>query len=174
MPFFRDLALSLGGCSSSAASIRHIIGTGSGKIGSLVVGGAQESFFCRPGQYKFILHKRKGFVKLALQTGAPLVPVISFGETDLFDQLGKEDDSMLRRIQEKLRKVIGLAPVIPVGRGLFQYTVGLVPRRKPVTTVGEKLTSIWIYMFIVNPIVCFSGHASGGGQNRKPHQGGHR
>jgi 2-acylglycerol O-acyltransferase 2 len=38
-----------------------------------------------PGQYKFVLKSRKGFVKLAIATGAALVPAITFGEVDLFD-----------------------------------------------------------------------------------------
>ena len=31
-----------------------------------------------------MLAKRKGFVRVALETGAVLVPVITFGETDIF------------------------------------------------------------------------------------------
>lgn len=32
-----------------------------------------------------VLAKRKGFVKVALETGSNIVPVIFFGENDLFD-----------------------------------------------------------------------------------------
>jgi 2-acylglycerol O-acyltransferase 2 len=35
----------------------------------LIVGGAQEAFFCKPANYQIILKKRKGFCKIALQTG---------------------------------------------------------------------------------------------------------
>lgn len=44
------------------------------------VGGAQESLNAKPGHYQIVLKKRKGFIKLVLQTGASLVPVFSFGE----------------------------------------------------------------------------------------------
>lgn len=63
----------------------------------------------------------------------PLVPVISFGETDLYDQI---ENSWILQLQQKIRKVTGIAPVIFFGRGLFQYSFGIVPRRHPVTTVG--------------------------------------
>jgi len=41
-----------------------------------------------------------------------------------------------------LRKWIGIAPVVPVGRGFFQYTFGLVPRRKPIWVVGKFFKNI--------------------------------
>ena len=37
-----------------------------------------------PGTFNVVLGRRKGFVRLALQTGASLVPVVSFGENDMF------------------------------------------------------------------------------------------
>lgn len=46
----------------------------------LAVGGAQEALNSKPGQYRIVVKKRKGFVKACLETGASLVPVFSFGE----------------------------------------------------------------------------------------------
>ncbi|XP_018568259.1 2-acylglycerol O-acyltransferase 2-like [Anoplophora glabripennis] len=133
MPFFRELALALGGIGSSAKSIDYVLGIpGGGHVCVLMVGGAAEAYNCKPGNYKLVLEKRKGFVKLALKNGTPLVPVLSFGETDLFDQL---EGLRLRNLQESLRKWIGLAPVVPIGRGFFQYSFGIIPRRSKVTTV---------------------------------------
>lgn len=135
MPLLRDLALSVGGISSSAKSIDYVLGIpGGGHFCALMVGGAEEAFFSKPGCYRVVLKKRKGFVRLALKNGAPLVPVLAFGETDLFDQV---EGPRLRRVQEALRRWVGLAPVIPIGRGFFQYSFGLMPRRRKVTTVGE-------------------------------------
>lgn len=141
MPFFRELALGLGGCKATAKSISHILNKEEGgNVAILMVGGATEAFYCKPGVYKIIYDKRKGFIKIAIRTGAPLVPVISFGETDLFDQLENPEGSLLRSVQEWLKKYIGLAPAIPVGRGFFQYTFGMIPKRKPVhTIVGQPM-----------------------------------
>lgn len=138
MPFFRELVLALGACSSSAKSIRYILGSkGGGKAVFLSVGGAAESYYCRPKQYKLILKNRKGFVRLAMESGAPLVPVISFGETEIFDQIG-DSKSGIRAIQEFFRKFITIAPIIPLGRGLFQNSFGIIPRQKPITCLGKK------------------------------------
>ncbi|KAH1005902.1 hypothetical protein HUJ04_006805 [Dendroctonus ponderosae] len=138
MPFFREMGLALGGISAEANAINYILKyPEGGHVCVLMPGGAQESYYCKPGQYKIILHKRKGFIKLALKNGTALVPVLSFGETDTFDQV---EGNTLRKIQENIRKWIGLAPVVPVGRGFFQYTFGLVPRRKPIrVVVGQPM-----------------------------------
>lgn len=70
---------------------------------------------------------------------APLVPVIAFGETDLYDQLYSPEGTLFRRLQNSVRKYIGLAPIIFSGRGFFQYSFGLIPNRSPVTVVGKVL-----------------------------------
>jgi hypothetical protein len=67
----------------------------------------------------------------------PLVPVISFGEPDVYDQVQNPEGSWLRRAQEFCRRVTGIAPVALLGRGLFQYSFGVVPQRRPVTTLGN-------------------------------------
>lgn len=75
----------------------------------------------------------------SLLFSAALVPVISFGETDLYNQLYAPEGSMLRRIQNWIRSYIGLAPVIFSGRGFFQYSFGLIQKRVPITVVGKVL-----------------------------------
>ncbi|GBP48083.1 2-acylglycerol O-acyltransferase 2 [Eumeta japonica] len=140
VPFFRDLILALGACSSSPESLMYLLDTKKqrGKCVALIVGGAAESLDSHPGEYKVILSRRKGFVRIAIKTGAPLVPVFSFGETDVFRPLPNPENSLLRRFQETFRKITGIAPMFPIGRGVFQYSYGVIPLRKPVTTVVGK------------------------------------
>ncbi|CAH0558603.1 unnamed protein product [Brassicogethes aeneus] len=136
MPFYRDFGLSLGGISASYKSIDYVLKQPEGgRIAVLMVGGAAEAYYCKPGEYTFVLKKRKGFVKLAIRNGTPLVPVLNFGETDLFTQFSSSKGSWFHRLQEALRKYTGMAPIIPLGRGFFQYSFGLVPQRKPLTVV---------------------------------------
>lgn len=101
----------------------------------LVVGGAQEALNARPGCYKIFIKKRKGFIKIALETGASIVPVMSFGEVDAFDQPSNEVGSKLRKFQETYKRWTGIAPAIFIGRGFFQYNFGIIPRRSPIHTV---------------------------------------
>ena len=42
---------------------------GPGHSAVIVIGGVPEMFEVHPGTYDFILKKRKGFVRLALETG---------------------------------------------------------------------------------------------------------
>lgn len=66
-----------------------------------------------------------------------MVPVFTFGETDIYNQVNNPQGSVLRWVQNNLKKLTGVAPIIPVGRGIFQYNYGLVPLRRPLNTVGK-------------------------------------
>ncbi|CAG7830576.1 unnamed protein product, partial [Allacma fusca] len=66
---------------------------------------------------------------------SPLVPVFSFGEIDIYDQIRNDEGTKVRKVQNFLQTVMGMAPVILLGRGFFQYTFGILPRRKPITVV---------------------------------------
>lgn len=100
-----------------------------------MVGGAQEALNARPGVYKIVLRKRKGFAKCAIQTGASLVPVFSFNEVEVFDQPSNEPGTKLRKFQDIVKKLTGVAPACFIGRGFFQYSFGIIPRRHPIQTV---------------------------------------
>ncbi|XP_068631275.1 2-acylglycerol O-acyltransferase 2-A-like [Battus philenor] len=137
VPLFRDLVLALGGCSSSQESLLYLLDRrkNKGKCVALIVGGAAEALDSHPGEYSVILSRRKGFIRIAMKSGSPLVPVFSFGEPDVFRPFNNPRDSFLRRFQEKFRQLTGISPILPIGRGIFQYSFGVVPLRSPITTV---------------------------------------
>ncbi|CAK1546251.1 unnamed protein product [Leptosia nina] len=142
VPLFRDLLLAFGTCASSRESLEYLLDRKrhQGKCVCLIVGGAAEALDSHPGEYKVILTRRKGFIRVAMKSGAPLVPVFSFGETDVFRPPHNPQDSFLRKFQEKVRQITGISPMFPIGRGLFQYSYGVLPLRSPITTVvGEPL-----------------------------------
>lgn len=137
--FVREYCLAHGLRSASRRSAVNILGGKPGAAIVLVVGGAAESLVAAPGTYDLVLGKRKGFVRIALETGASLVPVLCYGENDLFYTHVPPKGSALWRFQQHLKSVLGFATPFFWGVGLFSGT-GLVARRVPLTTVvGEPL-----------------------------------
>lgn len=133
-PLVRDYIMMAGVCSVSRASIDYILSQ-PGHMALVVVGGAKESLLARPGSHKLYLLKRKGFIKRAITAGACLLPIYSFGETDMYKQVDNPDESWLKAFQDVATKYIGFAPPLFYGRGFFNYNFGLLPNRVPVNTV---------------------------------------
>ncbi|XP_018610569.1 diacylglycerol O-acyltransferase 2 [Scleropages formosus] len=143
MPVLRDYLMSGGICPVNRNSIDYILShSGTGNAVIIVVGGSAESLDCTPGMNVVTLKNRKGFVKLALQKGADLVPVYSFGENEVYKQVIFEEGSRWRMAQRRLQKLLGFAPCLFHGRGLFSAdSWGFVPYCKTITTiVGEPIT----------------------------------
>ena len=80
---------------------------------------------------------------------AAIVPVFSFGENELFVQVSNPDGSNVRKLQNFLTKYLGFSPPLFHGRGIFQYNFGLIPYRKPITTIGKHY-SLHCFYFAVN------------------------
>jgi len=143
LPVLRDYLMSGGICPVNRNSIDYLLSrNGTGNAVVIVVGGAAESLNCAPGMNCVTLKNRKGFVKLALQQGSDLVPVYSFGENDVYQQVIFEEGTWWRLAQKKLQKLLGFAPCLFHGCGFFSRDGwGLVPYSKPITTiVGEPIT----------------------------------
>ena len=68
---------------------------------------------------------------------AALVPIFSFGENDIFKQVENSPGSWVRWFQHRLQKTVRVSIPLFYGRGVFQYSFGLMPYRRPITTVGE-------------------------------------
>ncbi|XP_067889181.1 2-acylglycerol O-acyltransferase 2 [Heterodontus francisci] len=139
IPFFRDFIMTAGLVSSDKESAKYLLKRAEGgNVAVIAIGGASEALDARPGAFTLLLKNRKGFVKLALQFGAALVPVFSFGENEVFDQVNNPKGSILRKIQERLQRMMGISLPLFHARGVFQYSFGLIPYRKPIHTVVGK------------------------------------
>lgn len=83
LPLFRDWILAMGLRSVSRESIINILSKGGaddkgqGRAVTICVGGAREILEAQPGSLRLVLKDRKGFVKMALETGADLVPIMA-------------------------------------------------------------------------------------------------
>lgn len=113
IPLYRDHALRMGLASVSRESCENILsrggpnGEGMGRAITIVVGGARESLDAKPYSLKLVLKRRKGFVKLAIRTGADLVPVLAFGENDLYDQFDASSHPYVHKAQLLVKKFMG-------------------------------------------------------------------
>ncbi|KAK3936070.1 diacylglycerol acyltransferase-domain-containing protein [Diplogelasinospora grovesii] len=144
IPIYREYILSMGLRSVSKESITNILtrggpnNEGMGRAVTIVVGGARESLEAQPGTLHLILGERKGFIKIALRTGADLVPVLAFGENDLYDQVSPKTHPRLHMLQMWVLRTLKFTLPFLHGRGIFNYDVGLMPYRRPLHVVVGK------------------------------------
>ena len=135
IPLFRDLLLALGHLDVSRKSLLYQMGrVGGGNVSCLVPGGAEESLTCT--EHILTLKKRKGFVKIAMETGACLVPVFTFGEVELFTPI--MDPSKTRGLLYKIQKALHVGTPLVNGRGVFNYRAGILPHRVALNTIVGK------------------------------------
>lgn len=144
IPIYRDYALAMGIASVSRESCENLLskggpnGEGMGRGITIVIGGARESLDAQPHQMRLVLKRRKGFVKLAIRTGADLVPVLAFGENDLYEQVQLDEHPNVHKFQLLVKKILGFTIPLFHARGIFNYDVGLMPYRRPLNIVVGK------------------------------------
>lgn len=124
IPLYRDYALRMGLASVSRESCENILsrggpnGEGMGRAITIVIGGARESLDAKPYTMRLVLKRRKGFVKLAIQTGADLVPVLAFGENEIYEQLDTKAHPYVHRMQMLVKKFMGFTVPLFHARGV--------------------------------------------------------
>lgn len=145
LPIGREILLNCGACSASENSIRILLNQStdaadesnrdgfSGNAVGLVVGGVREAQVFAPNTYRFVVAKRRGYARVALETGASLVPAISFGENNVYRTINCQN--WHPTIRDFIQKHVNKNLLLLSGRGIFQYNFGLLPIRHPVTTV---------------------------------------
>ena len=136
-PLHRDWILALGIINPSKRSImENLSSSQGGKASVLVVGGAAEALLTERRSMKLVLRKRKGFIKLAIQSGAQLVPSFTFGETSLYRLVSLGHIPLLKTCQTVFKELTGVAPCLFTGR------FGLMPERRPLTVVVGSPISV--------------------------------
>jgi len=126
LPFWREYILSICYCNCDKKAVTDIFNKTNHSI-AIVIGGANESLYSFPGTYKIILRRRKGFVKIALKNGISLVPVMSFGEVDLFDQI---EHKIITDNNTLIKKYLGFR--LPTFYGRFKCWI---PYSRPINVV---------------------------------------
>jgi hypothetical protein len=140
--------------------VRALLRLRDGRAWSRAVGGAAESLRAKPGVIELVLKKRRGFVRLAIKHGSvvlarstrhhcvtgtaaavcrvSLVPVLSFGENDVFKQVDYKQGSLLSRVQQRIKDTLSFALPLVYGRGFLEPHFGIMPFRRPIVSVVGK------------------------------------
>ena len=124
----------MGACTSAKETFRNILAKPSTAV-IVVVGGAAESMHAYEGSLDLVLETRRGFVREAILAKASLVPVIAFGENDLYKVFETDESSWVASMQTLVKKNFGFAMPVFEGRSIFFLNFGVMPQRKPVNVV---------------------------------------
>lgn len=141
IPVFRDYLLAMGFGSAAQESIKEILtkngndDKGRGQAVAIIPGGAKESLEAIPGTFRTVIKNRKGFIRLAILTGADIVPVIAFGENDLYDTVDLHTKPMLLKVQLLFKKLFGFTIPFFYTKGPYRFDLGIMPHRRPVNVV---------------------------------------
>ncbi|RWS23281.1 2-acylglycerol O-acyltransferase 2-like protein [Leptotrombidium deliense] len=138
-PIHREIIHSLGFRSSCDESIDYLLTkNGVGNIVVINVGDLNDVFDSMPGKVTLNIMQHKKFILMAMKTGTSLVPVLSFGENDVYSQCARDENCILRRIQRKITAITRTKFLLAYGRNFFQYLLGLIPLSEPIVTVVGK------------------------------------
>lgn len=131
-PFLREYFLFMGACTSAKETFRTVLKRPQTAL-VVVVGGAAESLQSAEGSMDLVLESRKGFCREAILAQASLVPVLGFGETDLYKIVQPSDG--MAKIQSLFKRMTGFGMPLFQGRSILFQDIGIMPQRKPVVVV---------------------------------------
>ncbi|KAL4957557.1 diacylglycerol acyltransferase-domain-containing protein [Aspergillus filifer] len=142
-PFLREYVRWRGqGGVSKDSCIQHLTRggydlRGMGKAITISVGGSREYNIARPGTMGLVVKIRKGFIRVAIETGADLVPVLVFGENDLFAPVEIDKFSIKGLVKWAWEKSVGHKVAFSLGRfNLF------CPFRRPLHVVVGRAIEV--------------------------------
>ena len=110
VPIFRDWLLLMGFISASKSSLRKVLQRNESIV--LLPGGAPEALLANPKTIELSLQRRKGFIKLAIEANASLVPVLGFGETQVFSMYNPQKGSLIYTLQQEICRVLSFSTPI--------------------------------------------------------------
>ena len=128
VPLVRHLWWWLGGRHASGASARALLA--SGHSVAVCPGGVRECAFLKRGAETVFVKQRAGFVRLALQAGAPIVPVWAFGQTAAYSFALPGPPLFPARLVRAFARAVGCMPLL-----MWGVAGSPLPHRVPITVV---------------------------------------
>jgi hypothetical protein len=149
LPFGREILENFGAIPNCYRDMKQVLQ--SGETLSVIPGGIREMYECEPaatsgepcryttaatsckkGVLRLKLKERTGVFRLALETGTSIVPVLSYGENELYSLL---DFPVLRKIQKWLEKFDLILPIPSFTSIQKWYSVLQGSFKNPIQTV---------------------------------------
>lgn len=133
LPFAKELLDKLRAIPSHYSSMKSALTEK--KNLTVCLGGVREIISTEPNAMKLSILKKKGIFRLAIETGVPLIPVLSYGENELFDIL---KTPWLSSIQNFLIQYGVCLPIPTVESCKAWYSILYKPLKAPIRTVIGK------------------------------------
>ncbi|CAE8595235.1 unnamed protein product [Polarella glacialis] len=123
VPGMREIFLRCGIIDCSEPYMRRLLKQGLSV--AVFPGGARESGFATPGVYRLYLRGRRGFLRLALESGVSVFACYTFGDEAIWHSL-VDAPAWLSSVVQIAKESLGILPPI---------WLHLIPNRVPLTTV---------------------------------------
>jgi len=141
MPFYHyfpvigDIMRHLGSIPSDSGSITKTLRKGESV--SVMLGGVREMLTAEGKHMKLYIRNRTGIFRIALETGTPLVPVLTYGENELFP---RSNEWWATDLNNLLHSYAGMAVGIPTWKALQNWLeLSYRPLKPIVTHVGSPI-----------------------------------
>ena len=108
IPIVREIAEAHNAIEATEAEIEAALRAGFSVV--LLTGGVREIHETCAGRMRIVLKRRSGFLRIAQRVGVPIVPVLSFGENELFPPVR---GAWMDRIQDYLRRWVHVGIPVP-------------------------------------------------------------
>jgi hypothetical protein len=134
-PVIGDIMRHLGSIPSDSGSITKTLRKGESV--SVMLGGVREMLTAEGKHMKLYIRNRTGIFRIALETGTPLVPVLTYGENELFP---RSNEWWVTDLNNLLHSYAGMAVGIPTWKALQNWLeLSYRPLKPIVTHVGSPI-----------------------------------
>jgi hypothetical protein len=109
IPFAKEILEELGAVLNTYKEMKSVLEKGESL--AVIPGGLAEMNCVNGGQMK--LHLGHGIFKLSTEFGIPIIPILTFGENELYELVGSHPNSLLHSLQQFCYNTLGIMLPIP-------------------------------------------------------------